>query len=128
MTQLLEKAFRAAEALHEAPIRQQAREAYRRFRRDPSHPSQPNLRQVHLMHAGLHEELRAAEFVVSAGQMGENLTTRGLHLLGRPTGTRLHLGGSAVVEVTGLRNPCAQLERFQPGLMAAVLGRDENRV
>lgn len=84
----------------------------------------PNLRQVHLIHAELHDELRAKGFDVSAGQMGENLTTRGLDLLGLPTGTRLHLGASAIVEVTGLRSPCAQLDNFLPGLMAAVLDRD----
>jgi MOSC domain-containing protein YiiM len=89
-------------------------------------PTQPNLRQVHLIHAELHEELRAPGFVVAAGQMGENITTRGVDLLGLPTGTRLRLGGTAVVEVTGLRNPCAQLDRVQPGLMAATLGRDEH--
>jgi MOSC domain-containing protein YiiM len=89
-------------------------------------PSQPNLRQVHLIHAELHDELRAAGFAVSAGQMGENVTTRGIDLLGLPTGTRLRLGKTAVVEVTGLRNPCIQLDRFQSGLMAAVLGRDEH--
>ncbi|GHO85958.1 MOSC domain-containing protein [Dictyobacter formicarum] len=88
-------------------------------------PSQPNLRQVHLIHAELHEELQAAGFEVSAGQMGENVTTQGIDLLGLPTGTRLHLGDAAVVEVTGLRNPCGQLNGLQPGLMAAVLGRDE---
>lgn len=89
-------------------------------------PSQPNLRQVHLLHAELHDELRAAGFAVSAGQMGENVTTRDIDLLGLPTGARLHLGRSAVVDVTGLRNPCVQLDRFQPGLMAAVLARDES--
>ena len=88
-------------------------------------PSQPNLRQVHLIHAELHDELEAAGFAVVAGQMGENITTRGVHLLGLPTGTRLRLGDSAVVEVTGLRNPCAQLNQIAPGLMAATLGRDE---
>ncbi len=88
-------------------------------------PTQPNLRQVHLIQAELHDELRAAGFVVSAGQMGENITTRGVDMLSLPTGTRLHLGDTAVVELTGLRNPCAQLDRFQSGLMAAVLGRDE---
>ena len=87
-------------------------------------PTKPNLRQVHLIHAELHDELRAAGFVVSAGEMGENVTTRGVDLLGLPTGARLHLGDSAVVEITGLRNPCAQLDRFQKGLMAAVLARD----
>lgn len=89
-------------------------------------PTQPNLRQVHLIHAELHEQLQATGFQVSAGQMGENVTTRGVDLLGLPTGARLYLGDSAVVEVTGLRNPCAQLDQFQPGLMAAVLGRDEH--
>lgn len=89
-------------------------------------PRQPNLRQVHLIHAELHDELRAAGFVVSAGQMGENITTRGVDLLRLPTGTRLHLGNTAVIEVTGLRTPCVQLDHFQQGLMAAVLGRDED--
>jgi MOSC domain-containing protein YiiM len=89
-------------------------------------PRQPNLRQVHLIHAELHDELRSAGFAVSAGEMGENVTTRGLDLLRLPAGTRLHLGASAVVEVTGLRNPCVQLDRFLPGLMAAVLGRDQH--
>ena len=86
-------------------------------------PTVPNLRQVHLMHAELFEELRGAGFIVSAGQMGENVTTSGVDLLGLPTGTRLRLG-EAVVEVTGLRNPCRQLDKFQPGLMAATLDRD----
>ncbi|MBA3583724.1 MAG: MOSC domain-containing protein [Gemmatimonadetes bacterium] len=89
-------------------------------------PTQPNLRQVHLIHTELHDKLQAAGFAVSAGQMGENLTTRGVDLLGLPTGTRLHLGGTAVVELTGLRNPCVQLDSCQPGLMAAVLGRDRH--
>ncbi len=89
-------------------------------------PSQPNLRQVHLIHAELHDELRAKGFRVSAGQMGENVTTRGLDLLGLPTGTRLHLGEAAVVEITGLRNPCTQLDDFQAGLMKAVLDHDES--
>ena len=88
-------------------------------------PHQPNLRQVHLIHAELHDELRGAGFDVSAGQMGENITTRGIDLLGLPTGARLRLGDEAIVEVTGLRNPCAQLDRLQAGLMAAVLDRDE---
>jgi MOSC domain-containing protein YiiM len=89
-------------------------------------PTQPNLRQVHLIHAELHDELRERGFDVGAGAMGENVTTRGVDLLGLPTGTRLRLGGEAVVEVTGLRNPCVQLDRFQDGLMAAVLDRDDD--
>src|SRR5213079_1052675 len=89
-------------------------------------PSQPNLRQVHLMHAELHAELRRSGFDVAAGQMGENVTTEGVDLLGLPTGTRLHLGAEAVVEITGLRNPCAQLDKLQQGLLAATLDRDEH--
>jgi hypothetical protein len=88
-------------------------------------PSRPNLRQVHLIHAELHDELRARGFDVEPGAMGENVTTSGVDLLALPRGTRLRLGAEAVVEVTGLRNPCVQLDRFQPGLMAAVLDRDE---
>lgn len=87
--------------------------------------SRPNLRQVHLIHAELHEALQSGGFAVAAGQLGENVTTRGVDLLGLPTGARLYLGASAVVEVTGLRNPCVQLDRIQPGLMAATLDRDE---
>jgi MOSC domain-containing protein YiiM len=93
-----------------------------RVKRDAS---QPNLRQVHLIHAELHDELREAGFRISPGQMGENVTMRGIDLLGLPTGARLHLGGTAVVEVTGLRNPCGQLNGIEPGLMAATLSRDE---
>ena len=84
-------------------------------------PTQPNLRQVHLIHAELHDELAARGFTIAAGQMGENVTTRGVDLLNLPTGTRLHLGATAVVEVTGLRNPCVQLDGLQKGLMAATL-------
>jgi MOSC domain len=89
-------------------------------------PRAPNLRQVHLIHGELHDELRAAGFDVHPGDMGENVTTRGIDLLSLPTGARLHLGETAVVEVTGLRNPCVQLDRFQQGLTAATLDRDEN--
>lgn len=92
-----------------------------RVRRDPT---QPNLRQVHLVHAELHAELAGLGHVVEPGEMGENVTTRGVDLLRLPRGARLHLGPVAVVEVTGLRNPCRQLDRFQPGLMGATLGRD----
>jgi len=93
-----------------------------RVKRDPT---QPNLRQVHLIHAELHDELRAQGFHVSAGQMGENITTRGVDLLGLPAGTRLHLGKDAVVEITGLRNPCYQLDDFQQGLLKACLDHDK---
>jgi MOSC domain-containing protein YiiM len=89
-------------------------------------PDQPNLRQVHLIHAELHDELREAGYEVSAGEMGENVTTREVDLLSLPRGSRLHLGDAAVVEVTGLRNPCRQLDRVQRGLMAATLTREEH--
>jgi hypothetical protein len=86
-------------------------------------PRQPNLRQVHLIHAELHDELRAAGLPVGPGDLGENVTTRGVDLLRLPVGTRLRLGAEVVVELTGLRNPCVQLDHFRPGLLAAVLGR-----
>jgi len=86
-------------------------------------PAQPNLRQVHLLHEELLAELRASGFAVDPSDLGENITTRGLDLLRLPRGARLRIGSSAVVEVTGLRNPCIQIEHFQKGLKAAVLGR-----
>jgi MOSC domain-containing protein YiiM len=92
-----------------------------RVRKDPS---RPNLRQVHLIHAELLAELRGNGFVVQPADLGENVTTEGIDLLALPTGTRLHLGESAVVEITGLRNPCIQIDNFQNGLMAATLDRD----
>jgi MOSC domain-containing protein YiiM len=87
-------------------------------------PDDPNLRQVHLIHEELFAELRRGGFDVGPGGIGENVTTRGIDLLGLSTGARLRLGPDAVVEITGLRNPCSQLDGFRPGLMAAVLGRD----
>ncbi|HEX9063833.1 MAG TPA: MOSC domain-containing protein, partial [Streptosporangiaceae bacterium] len=89
-------------------------------------PSAPNLRQVHLIHAELHDELNGSGFAVPPGGMGENITTRGIDLLGLPEGTRLKIGPQVVLEVTGLRNPCTQLDGFRPGLMRAVLDRDRD--
>jgi MOSC domain-containing protein YiiM len=88
-------------------------------------PTVPNLRQVHLIHAELHDELREQGFDLVPGQMGENITTRGVDLLGLPVGAKLTLGEAAVVEITGLRNPCYQLDGLQQGLMGATLDRDE---
>lgn len=88
-------------------------------------PTKPNLRQVHLIHSELHDELREKGFEVKPGQMGENVTTRGIDLLGLPKGAKLFLGNEAVVEITGLRNPCVQLDGIQNGLMKAVLDKDE---
>jgi len=89
-------------------------------------PDSPNLRQVHLVHSELHDELRAAGFDVAPGEMGENVATRGVDLLALPAGTRLRLGDTAVVEITGLLNPCTQLDGLQPGLMAATLERHDS--
>ena len=86
-------------------------------------PTLPNLRQVHLMHAELFDELVAKGFAIKPGDLGENITTRDIDLLALPQNTRLHLGDSAIVEVTGLRNPCIQMDRFQNGLMAATLDK-----
>lgn len=91
-----------------------------RVRRDPT---QPNLRQVHLIHAELFDELRGKGFEVKPGDLGENVTTQGVDLLSLAQGTRLHLGDSAIVEVTGLRNPCVQIDTFRKGLMAATLDK-----
>jgi MOSC domain-containing protein YiiM len=93
-----------------------------RMRRDPD---QPNLRQVHLIAGELLDELGALGHAVQPGGLGENLTTSGVDLLGLPTGTLLRIGTQAELEVTGLRNPCVQIDRFSPGLLAEVVGRDE---
>lgn len=92
-----------------------------RVRRDPT---VLNLRQVHLIHAELHDELRSRGFAVAAGDLGENVTTRGIDLLGLPLNARLHLGADAIVEVKGLRNPCHQIDGFESGMLKACLDRD----
>lgn len=86
-------------------------------------PTLPNLRQVHIIHAELFDELAGKGFTVKPGELGENVTTRDIDLLGLPTGARLAIGG-ALIELTGLRNPCIQIDRFQDGLMQATLDRD----
>ncbi|WP_439599056.1 MOSC domain-containing protein [Falsiroseomonas sp.] len=88
-----------------------------------ANPNQPNLRQLHLIPAERLASLREQGFGVAPGALGENVTTEGVDLFALPRGTRLHLGESAVVEVTGLRNPCHQLDSFQKGLMKATLER-----
>ncbi|BCJ75992.1 MOSC domain-containing protein [Catellatospora sp. IY07-71] len=89
-------------------------------------PTQPNLRQVHLIHAELHDEVHEQGFVVAPGQLGENITTRGIDLLSLPRGTVLRFGEQAVVEVTGLRNPCPQIDRFSDGLLKQLVYRDQD--
>ena len=89
-----------------------------------ANPHTRNLRQVHLMHVELFAELAEKGFSVGPGEMGENITTSGVNLLALPRGTRLHIGADAVVELTGLRNPCGQIDKFQKGLMQAVLDKD----
>ncbi|HYD47588.1 MAG TPA: MOSC domain-containing protein [Terriglobales bacterium] len=86
-------------------------------------PQQPNLRQVHLVHVELFDQLIERGLVLTPGIIGENITTRGIALLALPRGSRLHLGESAVVEITGLRNPCIQLDALHPGLMSALIER-----
>ncbi len=87
-------------------------------------PDAPNLRQVHLIHAELFDELRAKGFDVKPGDLGENITTAGIDLLGLSAGAKLYLGEEAVVEITGLRNPCYQIDSFRKGLLAATLDKD----
>jgi MOSC domain-containing protein YiiM len=89
-------------------------------------PTQANLRQIHLIHAELLEELRLTGFVVEPAALGENILTAGINLLGLGTGARLRIGSHAVIEITGLRNPCAQIDGLQKGLMQAVLGRADD--
>lgn len=83
-------------------------------------PSQPNLRQVHLMAQELLDALGELGHAVRPGELGENITTRGINLLDLPAGTLLRIG-EAEIEITGLRNPCAQIEAFRPGLLAQVV-------
>jgi len=89
-------------------------------------PEKPNYRQVHLMHSELFDELNELGFSIEPGEMGENITTKGIDLLNLPEGTLLNLGDSGVIQVTGLREPCSQLNGVEKGLMKAVLGRDES--
>ncbi|WP_256837682.1 MOSC domain-containing protein [Ornithinimicrobium faecis] len=88
-------------------------------------PDQPNLRQVHLLHAELFDHLATVGHQISPGDFGENITTRGIALLDLPVGTRLTIG-EAVITVTGLRNPCQQINDFQPGLLKHVLRTDDD--
>ncbi|MFF8867719.1 MOSC domain-containing protein [Streptomyces sp. NPDC015139] len=88
-------------------------------------PTQPNLRQVHLLHEELFTEVGEEGFSVAPGELGENITTRGIDLLALPVGTLLRIGEWAVLEVTGLRNPCLQIDTFQGGLLKQVVGRDD---
>ncbi|PSL39236.1 MOSC domain-containing protein YiiM [Labedella gwakjiensis] len=90
------------------------------------HKDEPNLRQVHLIHRELFDELAEEGYSVEAGNLGENVTTEGIDLLGLPRGTVLHLGDEAAVEITGLRNPCIQIDRFQQGLLKAVVRTDDD--
>ena len=105
-----------------------AGEAVQHLSRVAVDPTQPNLRQVHLIHAELLDDLAGTGFAVAPGDLGENITTRGIDLLGLPADTRLAIGPTTVLRVTGLRNPCAQIERFFPGLLAQVVERQPDGV
>ncbi len=89
-------------------------------------PQQPNLRQVHLLHEELFDDVAGRGFRVLPGEMGENVTTRGVLLLSLPVGTVPQLGPDASVELTGLRNPCVQIDALATELMRQMLGRDAN--
>lgn len=89
-------------------------------------PTQPNLRQVHLIHSEFFDEAREHGYELSQGNLGENVLTAGLDLLSLPRHTRIHLGGQAVVRVTGLRNPCQQINEFRSGLLKVAVTRDKN--
>lgn len=102
----------------------QAGERVQHRSRVRANPDQPNLRQVHLMPAELFAEVVEAGFTVEPGDLGENITATGIDLIRLPKGTRLRLGDEAEIEITGLRHPCAQIERFQEGLLAQVVGKD----
>ncbi|SMP67016.1 MOSC domain-containing protein [Noviherbaspirillum suwonense] len=91
-------------------------------------PSQANLRQVHLIHCELHNELVQSGYPIKAGELGENITTEGIDLLGLPVDSLLCIGTSAVVRITGLRNPCAQIDNYMPGLLKEVVSRDRNGI
>ena len=91
-------------------------------------PKQPNLRQVHLFQAELFEEFAKKGFSVVPADLGENITTRGIDLLTLPRGTVLRIGNTAEVEITGFRNPCAQIDTFMPGLLSAVLIRKSKQL
>ena len=94
-----------------------------RVRKDPT---APNLCQVHLLHEELFDELAALDIVIKPGQMGENITTRGIDLLALPVGARLKFGDMAVIEITGLRDPCSLMNNLHPGLMKACIARDSD--
>ncbi len=94
-----------------------------RVRRDPT---EPNLRQVHLIPSEFFDLAREHGYVLSPGDLGENILTEGIDVLGLPRDTLLHMGPDAIVRVTGLRNPCAQIDRFRDGLLRVAVGRDDD--
>lgn len=87
-------------------------------------PDRKNIRQIHLIAAELFTELKGKGFNVDPGQLGENITTEGIDLLSLPTGTLLHIGNGAVIELTALRQPCIQIDEFQQGLLKEVVYKD----
>ena len=89
--------------------------------------TKPNLRQVHLIQAELFDEVKTKGFFVEPGQLGENITTRGIDLLALPTGTKLKIGSEAVVELTSLRNPCFQIDNFSKRLVESCLGQGRGK-
>ncbi len=89
-------------------------------------PEQPNFRQVHLLQSEILEELKTKGYTINPGEMGENITTRGIDLLSLPTNAELRIGKEAVVQVKGLRNPCSQIDDFKNGLMRQFVRKDDS--
>jgi len=87
--------------------------------------SSNNKRQVHLIASELLTELarkdsKGRAYIISPGALGENITTKGIDLVGLNEGTRLHFGDGddhAIVRITGLRNPKKRLDEWPKGLL-----------
>lgn len=78
-----------------------------------------------MIHHELIQELSEKGFHVAPGVLGENITTQGIDLLALPEDTILRFPSGAEIQITGLRNPCPQIENFEKGLLSQVLDRDE---
>ncbi len=90
-------------------------------------PTQPNLNQIHLINQELFDAVAERGYTVTPGQLGENITTLGVDLISLPTATVLRIGAEATVELTGLRNPCPQIDGFQDGLLSHLIYRKDGK-
>ena len=91
-----------------------------------ANPDQPNLRQIHLVMSELLDEVNSAGHNVVAGQLGESITTTGIDLISLPVGSMLRIGDTALVALTGLRNPCPQIKSVGDGLMKMMFIDDQD--